>query len=109
MAQTLREQFAFADADIELLKDEQATRDAILAAFDRLVDRTQPGDLVVVHYSGHGSQVVDLEKDEPDGLDETIVPDDSGGGRQDAIIATSPTTRSTNGSASCRRRPTPSR
>ena len=33
---------------------------------------------MVVHYSGHGSQVPDLEGDEPDGLDETIVPHDSG-------------------------------
>ncbi len=74
----MREQFGFAAADIELLTDEQATRDAILGAFDRLVDRTETGDVVVVHYSGHGSQVPDLEGDEPDGFDETIVPHDSG-------------------------------
>ncbi len=78
MGLTLRDQFGFAPADIETLLDDQARRDDILAGFDRLVDRTAPGDLVVVHYSGHGSQVPDLEGDETDGLDETIVPNDSG-------------------------------
>jgi hypothetical protein len=91
MSQTLREQFGFAAADIELLTDEHATREAILGAFDRLVDRTATGDLVVVHYSGHGSQVPDLEGDEPDGLDETIVPHDSG--RADPETGSGPANR----------------
>jgi len=78
MAATLREQFGFADKDIELLIDARATRQAILDGLDRLVERTAPGDLVVIHYSGHGSKVPDIEHDETDGFDETIVPYDSG-------------------------------
>jgi len=33
-------------------------------------------DLVIVHYSGHGSSVVDLNGDEKDGYDEAICPSD---------------------------------
>jgi hypothetical protein len=78
MEQALRDRFGFAKGDIETLLDDQAGRDDILAALDRLVERTAPGDVVVIQYSGHGSQVPDLEGDEADGLDETIVPHDSG-------------------------------
>jgi len=78
IAATLRDQFAFADADVEVLLDEAATRDAILAGMDRLVERTAPQDVVVIHYSGHGSEVNDREGDEPSGKDQTIVPSDSG-------------------------------
>jgi Caspase domain len=78
MKLTLGSQFGFAESDIEVLLDDKAKRDDILAAFDRLVDRTSSGDLVVIHYSGHGSQVPDLEGDESDGFDETIIPHDSG-------------------------------
>ncbi|HEX4496320.1 MAG TPA: caspase family protein, partial [Thermoanaerobaculia bacterium] len=58
--------------------DELATREGILTAMKELVERVGTDDIVVVHYSGHGSQMRDLEGDEPDGLDETIVPSDSG-------------------------------
>jgi hypothetical protein len=53
---------------------EQTTRAAILTAFDHLVAVSQPGDLVYIHYSGHGSQVPDSTK--PEGLESTIVPSD---------------------------------
>jgi hypothetical protein len=39
-----------------------------------LVRSSQPGDLLVFHYSGHGSQKPDQNGDEADGLDETICP-----------------------------------
>ena len=64
-----------------------------------LVARIGQDDIVVFHYSGHGSQMTDLEGDEPDGLDETIVPYDSG--RAPAMrTGTSRTTRSISGSRS---------
>lgn len=78
MAATLRDRFAFPESDIEVLLNEKATRDNILSAMDRLVDRTEPQDVVVIQYSGHGSQVEDREGDEPTGKDQTIVPCDSG-------------------------------
>lgn len=78
MYRVLCDHFGFLPEHIETLHDEQATRDAILAAMDRLIDATGKDDVVVIHYSGHGSQMTDREEDEADGLDETIMPHDSG-------------------------------
>ena len=58
-----------------------ATRANILDAFrSHLIENTriQPGDVVVVYYSGHGSYVRDVHGDEEDACDETLVPCDSG-------------------------------
>lgn len=81
LANLLRERFLFAPEDVVLLLNEQATRDRILSALEDLAQRTGPDDVVVVHYSGHGSQVPDKDGDEGDGLDETLVAADSGRGR----------------------------
>lgn len=78
MDRTLQQVFGFPDGNIARLHNEQATRDGILQAMNGLVDRVSKDDIVVVHYSGHGSQMTDRENDEPDGKDETIVPYDSG-------------------------------
>lgn len=78
MRQALVESFGFPGDHIKLLTDEQATRDGILAAMEQLVAEIGNDDLVVFHFSGHGSQMTDLEGDEPDGLDETILPYDTG-------------------------------
>jgi hypothetical protein len=76
---TLSRRFGFRTDQIEVLRDEQATRDGILAAMEALVDRAGKDDEVVFFYSGHGSQQPDgPEKDEADGYDETLVPCDSG-------------------------------
>ncbi|HTO58060.1 MAG TPA: caspase family protein, partial [Pseudomonadales bacterium] len=84
--QTMREilmtRWNFQPANIQMLLDEQATRANILAALEDLVAISGPDDVVYVHYSGHGSQVQDLNGDEEDGLDETIVPQD---GRTDDV------------------------
>jgi hypothetical protein len=37
--------------------DAQATRAGMLAALDRLIDASEPGDAVFVHYFGHGGRV----------------------------------------------------
>jgi hypothetical protein len=78
LASVLQEYFGFEKDDIVQLIDEQATRESILGTIDALIHKLEPEDTVVIHYSGHGSQMTDLEGDEPDGLDETIVPYDSG-------------------------------
>lgn len=52
--------FGFNPADIMILTDAEATREAILAAFtNHLIAQAKPGDVVVFHYSGHGSLVQD--------------------------------------------------
>ncbi len=79
MQSILQENFGFPPENVTLLADARATRDAILAALDALVERTGQDDIVVIHYAGHGSQMTDREGDEPDGMDETIMPFDSEG------------------------------
>lgn len=50
-----------------------ATRQAILAALGRLVDRTKPGDTVVIYYSGHGGRIY-LPNTEPWALGRLVAP-----------------------------------
>jgi Caspase domain/Domain of unknown function (DUF4384) len=76
MREILVTRWGFAAANIKMLTDEAATRAGILAALEQLVREAGPDDIVYFHYSGHGSQVEDLNGDEADGLDETIVPQD---------------------------------
>jgi len=81
MRQILLTRWGFQERYIAVLKDEAATRAGILAALEQLVKETGPQDSVYFHYSGHGSQVEDLNGDEKDdGLDETIVPQDGRSG-----------------------------
>jgi hypothetical protein len=62
-----------------VLINEHATQDTVLKAFrEHLIGKADPETVVVLHYSGHGSQVKDDNGDEPDGWDETLVPFDSG-------------------------------
>lgn len=69
--------FGFASADITLLQDKRATRAAILAGLGKLASASRPGDRLVFHFSGHGSQVRDTDGDElDDGLDEILCPYD---------------------------------
>jgi hypothetical protein len=73
----LAEKFGFQEPDIiALTTKDQTTRTSILAAFDKLIATTAKGDVVYIHYSGHGTPVPDKDGDEIDGLDESIVPSD---------------------------------
>jgi hypothetical protein len=76
MRQILITRWEFAPENVVTLTDEAATRAGILRALRQLVSESGPDDTVVFHYSGHGSQVKDLNGDEDDGLDETLVPYD---------------------------------
>ncbi|MEB3281294.1 MAG: caspase family protein [Lyngbya sp.] len=77
--------FGFNPKDILILTDKQATRKGILDAFEEhLIKQAKPGDVVVFHYSGHGSRVLDpnpipLKSPIIDGtgLNGTFVPVDS--------------------------------
>ena len=73
--------FGFTDDRIDTLKNEDATKAGILAALDRLADKTGRGDVVVFYFCGHGQQIMDDngEPDEQDGYDESIVPYDAKG------------------------------
>ena len=76
MKQILITRWGFAPENIVTLTEEAATRAGILRSLRQLVSESGPNDTVVFDYSGHGSQVQDLNGDEEDGLDETLVPYD---------------------------------
>lgn len=77
MEALLRDRFGFRPAAITMLRDAEATTAAIRRALADLAVRTADGDILVFHYSGHGSQVPDLDGDETsDQLDEVLCPYD---------------------------------
>jgi hypothetical protein len=60
--------------DLSVLIDGDATRKATFAAFDALLARTKPGDLVVLTLAGHGSREPERKKgSKPDGYDEVYL------------------------------------
>lgn len=58
---------------IDSIKNEQATKEGIIKAFESLTARVKKGDIVVIHISSHGQQIDDNNGDELDGYDEAIV------------------------------------
>ncbi len=70
--------FNFEPSNIATCYDEGATRDAILAEMDRLTDVIEQDDIVVFHYSGHGSlcNTHSEHTDEGSGKNNCILPHD---------------------------------
>lgn len=59
---------------IKKRKNIWATKNSIIKALKWLIKDAKPGDNLFFYYSGHGSNVPDLDGDEIDGLDEAICP-----------------------------------
>ncbi len=72
MATVLRERFAFDEQNITLLRNRDASRTAVLAAFDQLVAATQSGDTALFYYAGHGSLGATDDGTEASGSDSTL-------------------------------------
>lgn len=75
--------YGFQRSDMVQLTDEGhsdyqffPTRSNILNAIRWLVSAAQPGDVLFLHFSGHGGQVESKDYSEADGLDETLIPTD---------------------------------
>jgi hypothetical protein len=73
--------FGFNPKDIYVLSDQEATRAGILGAFEEyLIKQAKPGDVVVYHYSGHGSLIRDpnpiIVEPGKEGMNGTFVPAD---------------------------------
>lgn len=70
-----------------IILDSGATKQAIINTIEStLIPKLKKGDVVVFHFSGHGYQIPDNNKDELDGLDEALVPINAkfdGGRRKD--------------------------
>ncbi len=76
MKGVLTQMYGFAGKDIDVLTDFAATTKAMQAAMSKLVREARQGDVLLLHYSGHGANVVDVSGDEPDRRDEILCPTD---------------------------------
>lgn len=63
--------------DIRTLVNRKATKVNVVNVFRSLAGRCGEGDVVYIHFSGHGQQVTDVSGDEEDGLDESWIPYDA--------------------------------
>ncbi len=72
----LTKYYGFAAADIATLTDYDATKKAMQAAITKLVGSGRKGDVLYLHYSGHGANVPDTNGDEADHRDEILCPTD---------------------------------
>lgn len=59
------------------LTDNEATHTGIITAINNLTVNVAEGDTILIHFSCHGQQVLTSDNDEPDGLDEALVPFDA--------------------------------
>ena len=67
----------FKTGNVKKLVNQQATKAAIVDAFKLLASQSERGDIVYIHFSGHGQQMKDVHNDEKDGLDECWIPYDA--------------------------------
>lgn len=89
MAQAMIDNGGLAKEDVLVLTNEQATLKNIEQAIRvQLPQATQPGDTVVIYWSGHGGRISNKDGTEPDGFDEYLVPHDGELGSTDAVRAT---------------------
>ena len=72
----------FKKSDITVLTDGAATKKAMQAGIKALVRDSKKGDVALLHYSGHGSNVPDDNGDESDGRDEILCPTGRGDSRE---------------------------
>ena len=76
LSAALIEFHGFKKGDITVLTDGAATKKAMQSGIKKLVGDSKKGDVAVLHYSGHGSNVPDDNADEADGRDEILCPTD---------------------------------
>jgi metacaspase-1 len=76
MKATLTELYGFSSRNIAQLIDARATQKYIEAGVKALIAGAHAGDVLLLHYSGHGANVPDDNGDEADGRDEILCPTD---------------------------------
>jgi hypothetical protein len=76
MRQVLLKYFGFKAANVRVLTDFKATKQAMQKAIATLIASGRKGDVLLLHYSGHGSNVPDRNGDEADRRDEILCPTD---------------------------------
>ncbi len=70
-------QQGFTQDNISIIVNEGARKEGIIDEFTRLSGKVKEGDIVVIHFSGHGQQIMDNGSDELDGYDESLIPFDA--------------------------------
>ena len=63
--------------DVRTLVNGQATKAGIVSAFGDVSNACNVGDMVYIHFSGHGQLMTDISGDEADGWDESWIPYDA--------------------------------
>jgi hypothetical protein len=74
VAAALTQRFGFPEADVKLLLDAQATREAILRSVDWMLMTAAPGDVLVLYIASYGTVMPD--RTNPGELDEVLVAHD---------------------------------
>jgi len=74
LQQILTTYCGFSAKDITTLTDLKATKKAMQSAIKKLVASGRKGDVLLLHYSGHGANVPDDNGDEADHRDEILCP-----------------------------------
>jgi hypothetical protein len=70
----LLKHFSFEEKNVKILTDFKATKQAMQDGITRIIKGAKRGDVLLIHYSGHGSNVPDDSGDEADGRDEILCP-----------------------------------
>lgn len=60
------------DFFVRTFKDSEATKARFTSEVEAVVTQAKAGDIIIIHYSGHGTYVTDTSGDEPDNADEAI-------------------------------------
>jgi hypothetical protein len=76
MSRLIQGQYGFDAGDITMLTDFDATKKAMEEAITGMVSGAKRGDVLLLHFSGHGSNVPDDNDEEADNRDEILCPTD---------------------------------
>lgn len=67
----------FKENNIKVLQDTNATKKDIIGSLENLYNMSNKGDIIVIHFSGHGQRIYDDNGDESDFADEALIPYDA--------------------------------
>lgn len=77
LAKGLAKQMGFNEDEIRLIREDQATRPAILEGLDWVKEGTKGGGNALIYYSGHGDRVYDEKLDRDEKCHQALVPVDA--------------------------------